>query len=88
MVHPWSVALWPMVTSEPTDSGTPGSACKRTCLHVAALADGDGVTVGAEHGSVPDARLTADGDASNEHGTRSDEGGSGDVGAISGEGDN
>ena len=28
MAHPCSVALWPMVTSEPTDSGTPGSACK------------------------------------------------------------
>ncbi len=26
--HPWSVALCPMVTSEPTDSGMPGSACK------------------------------------------------------------
>ncbi len=25
---PWSVALWPMVTSEPTDSGMLGSACK------------------------------------------------------------
>ena len=27
MVHPCSVALWPMVTSEPAGSGTPGSAC-------------------------------------------------------------
>jgi hypothetical protein len=56
-------------------------------LHVAALADGDGVTVGAENGSVPDARLTADCDAPDEHGARSDEGGSGDVGAILTEGD-
>ena len=27
-MHPCSVALWPMVTCEPTDSGRPGSVCK------------------------------------------------------------
>ena len=51
-------------------------------LHVAALADHDGVTVGAQHGPVPDARLSADRDASDEHGTGGDEGSPGDIGAV------
>ena len=51
-------------------------------LDVAAFADHDGVTVGAEHRPVPDARLSADGDTSDEHGTGGDEGSSGDIGAV------
>jgi hypothetical protein len=51
-------------------------------LHVAALADHDGVTVGAQHRPVPDARLSPDRGASDEHGTGGDEGSSGDIGAV------
>ena len=56
-------------------------------LHVAALADHDGVTVCAEHGRVPHARVRADGYAPDEHGTGGDEGGSGDIGAVPAERD-
>ena len=68
-----------MATSEPADTGPPGSACNAPVLHVAALADHDGVTVGAQHRPVPDARLSADRGASDEQGAGGDERSSGDV---------
>jgi len=81
-VHPCSVALWPMVTSQPTGSGMPGPARKTHPSCTLLRADHDGITVGAQHRPVPHARLRADPDASDEHGTGGDEGSPGDIGAI------
>ncbi len=81
-VHPCSVALWPMVTSERTDSGTPGSACNTHPSRTLLPSPTTMVSRQAQHRPVPDARLSPDRGASDEHGTGGDEGSSGDIGAV------